>query len=66
MNVKYTILTISVNTCIKTIGKKQIFLIAITTEIGFVTRDEVEVLELTWHYSIRLWGRLSGARYQKN
>ena len=64
MNEKYTILTISVNTCIKTIGKKQIFLIAITTEIGFVTRDNVEVYEFTWHYSTRLWERLGGARWK--
>lgn len=53
---KYIILNISVKVCIKAIGKTQIFLIAITSEICFVSRDEVEVYEFTWHYSIRLLG----------
>lgn len=66
MNDNYTILTISVDTCIKTIGKTKIALIAITSVICFVSRDEVEIYEFTWQYSIRLWERLSGARHQKN
>ncbi len=62
LNDNYLILKVSVNTCLKAIGKTQIALIAITSEICFVNRDEVEVYEFTWRYSTRLWERLNGAR----
>ena len=65
MNSKYEIMSISVHSGIKAIGKNQFALIAITLEICFVRQDEVEVVELTWNYATRLWERLRDARCQK-
>ena len=65
MNDKHQIMSISVHSGIKAIGKNQFALFAITMEICFVSQDEVEVVELTWHYSTRLWERLRGACFQK-
>ena len=62
---KHQIMSISVHSGIKAIGKNQFALIAITLEICFVRQDEVEVVELTWHYATLLWVRFRGDRFQK-
>ena len=51
---KHQIMSISVHSGIKAIGENQFALIAITLEICFVRQDEVEVVELTWHYATLL------------
>ena len=63
MNRIYEITSITVNTYIKSIGKTQIALIAITLEIIFATQDEFEIVQFVWHYAIRLGERLGGDRY---